>query len=321
MDRWPTCRGALGSPDPGGSLQVRASASGPLGPVIDLRHGGLGATSWRADGDRFASSGQDGTVRVWDPRSGELLAERQLADEAVTGVDYSRDGSRLIVAEASGTVYAIDGETLQPAGPRVDTGHPLAWVFRGTDDNTAIVIPNDPLSESVLLVDVANGRILHDLDPGFAPWWAGASPDGSRIVVTGAGGQVRVFDNDARGWLGPPILAHAGLARSVAWSADGATLLTGGVDGRLGLWNGATGALIGSVVPGAPDAVLSAAFVGDTSIVRAAASDGSVYTWNTDPDSWVEFACAVAGRNLSMEEWQDAFADRPYQETCRVPES
>jgi hypothetical protein len=30
----------------------------------------------------------------------------------------------------------------------------------------------------------------------------------------------------------------------------------------------------------------------------------------------MEFACTVAGRNLTIGEWSDAFGDRPYSETC-----
>ena len=69
-------------------------------------------------------------------------------------------------------------------------------------------------------------------------------------------------------------------------------------------------------MPGPPDAVLTAVFLGDTTTVRVTSSDGSIYTWNTHPASWVEFACDVAGRNLTPEEWREAFGDRAYRETC-----
>jgi predicted ATP-grasp superfamily ATP-dependent carboligase len=44
--------------------------------------------------------------------------------------------------------------------------------------------------------------------------------------------------------------------------------------------------------------------------------DGSVVTYDTDPRAWEQHACAVAGRNLTADEWRDAFGDRPYRETC-----
>ena len=92
----------------------------------------------------------------------------------------------------------------------------------------------------------------------------------------------------------------------------------GGCDLR-GLWDSATGELIGTVLPGTEDIPISAAFVGDTRTVRAASADGGLYTWDTDPAHWIEFACAAAGRDLTTDEWQDAFDDRPYRETCPSP--
>ena len=35
--------------------------------------------SWRPDGRRFATGGDDGFVRVWDWTTGQLITERQVA--------------------------------------------------------------------------------------------------------------------------------------------------------------------------------------------------------------------------------------------------
>ena len=52
--------------------------------------------------------------------------------------------------------------------------------------------------------------------------------------------------------------------------------------------------VVGARCAGAPTAMLLA-------------RDGAVYTWDTLPESWVAAACAIAGRNLTEEEWRDAF--------------
>ena len=39
-------------------------------------------------------------------------------------------------------------------------------------------------------------------------------------------------------------------------------------------------------------------------------------SYDTDPDAWIAHACAVAGRNLTADEWRDAFGDRSYRKTC-----
>ena len=53
---------------------------------------------------------------------------------------------------------------------------------------------------------------------------------------------------------------------------------------------------------------------GHTLIIGTA--DREVFTWDTRVESWVERACAIAGRNLTTDEWRAAFGDRPYRRTC-----
>ena len=39
--------------------------------------------------------------------------------------------------------------------------------------------------------------------------------------------------------------------------------------------------------------------------------------WTADPPSWIHTACAIAGRNLTLDEWRQYLPDRPYQENLR----
>jgi hypothetical protein len=50
--------------------------------------------------------------------------------------------------------------------------------------------------------------------------------------------------------------------------------------------------------------------------VRIVSSDWTVESWDTRPDNWIDAACAIAGRNLTREEWTEAFRDRPYEPSC-----
>ena len=102
---------------------------------------------------------------------------------------------------------------------------------------------------------------------------------------------------------------------SIGWSSDGAALVTGGGSGVVTLWDGTTGALMGKLTPGGESGV-AARFVDGGSEVLAVSADGATHRWDSDPRRWVEFACAVAGRDLTPEEWRDELGDRPYQKVC-----
>ena len=45
-------------------------------------------------------------------------------------------------------------------------------------------------------------------------------------------------------------------------------------------------------------------------------SDNTARLWDLFLDEQVELACRAAGRNLTIEEWQQYMGDKPYRETC-----
>ena len=45
--------------------------------------------------------------------------------------------------------------------------------------------------------------------------------------------------------------------------------------------------------------------------------DSEVGIWNYDVDSWSTLACDLAGRNMTLREWDDfGPSDEPYRATC-----
>jgi hypothetical protein len=50
--------------------------------------------------------------------------------------------------------------------------------------------------------------------------------------------------------------------------------------------------------------------------VAIASYDGRVYRWETDLERAIDFACQMAGRNLTDEEWDEFLPAQPYQSVC-----
>jgi hypothetical protein len=44
--------------------------------------------------------------------------------------------------------------------------------------------------------------------------------------------------------------------------------------------------------------------------------DPVLILWDVDPQSWVNRACQIAGRNFTQAEWTQYFPDEPYRITC-----
>ena len=102
------------------------------------------------------------------------------------------------------------------------------------------------------------------------------------------------------------------------YSDDGELLVSGAADGGVSLWDATTLDLLGTVYPphqGDP-VPAGAQFIGDTHDVAIASYDGRVYRWETDLDRAIDFACQMAGRNLTEEEWEEFLPEQPYREVC-----
>jgi len=304
-----------------GTVQWLDVTTGRAGEVVDTGHPDIGGHAWRPDGRRFATAGQDGFVRVWDWHTEALVTERQVARVPLVGLDYTGDGTRLVVGErvggGGGRLLTVDAETLEGAGPAVQFDDRIVSVTASPDNRTAIALTADG---GFTLVDLIDGRVLHEgsLETKrlqAEPLDADFSPDGQRVAISFFD-SVGVLDVETGDWVRPPVDGHEAAVRSVAYAPDGSLLASGSRDGRVGLWDGRTGALLGTILPGGPTNETMVEFLPDGHTVLISSENGALYTWDTRLQPWVEHACAVAGRNLTQDEWRDAFGDRRYHRTC-----
>jgi WD40 repeat protein len=186
----------------------------------------------------------------------------------------------------------------------------ILWVFASPDNRTAIVLTSDRFA----LVDLDTGRTLHQGETDLVPFLGAFSSDGRHFGIGGFDGEVRVLDVVKGRWLAPPHTVHNGKVNVTA--AGASTFVSGGADGAIILWDAATGAQ-GERLPGPSAGVgRQGRMLADGHTVRIVSSDWTVESWDTRPATWIDAACAIAGRNLTREEWTEAFGDRPYEPSC-----
>jgi WD40 repeat protein len=259
-------------------------------------------------------------LQVWDPRTGRLLRQSKVPGIAhAEAATFTADGSWIVVGDQDATIRAVDVDTLDAVGERVSLDLPLNDVV-SAGEGSGVVVLVAPTADRpwpyYVEVDPATGDVKESSLHGESRLgYAAASPDGRRLAVTQAGGRVGLVDLRAGRWLQEPTQAHD-LTTRVDFNGDGTRFVTSGLDGRVVLWDGLTGERLADVRPLGPEFETGVAFLPDGHTVTIAASNGQLFRWDTDPDAWLAYACQVAGRNLSHEEWRGVFGTDPYRETC-----
>jgi WD40 repeat protein len=167
------------------------------------------------------------------------------------------------------------------------------------------------------VLDLGDGEVLSEGELNLAAQASVASPDGSTVAVAGDTGQIVTIDISA----GDEQRRSTGLGATVLWlnySADGELLVSAAADGGVSLWDATTLELLGTVYPpheGEP-VPAGAQFIGDSHDVAIASYDGKVYRWETDLDRALDFACQMAGRTLTEQEWAQFLPTQPYRDVC-----
>lgn len=279
--------------------------------------------AWHPLGERYVTScdfdcAGNGTATILDPATGRLLGQRKISDGDLWSVAYVDGGRSLLVGDSEGRrSLLVDPETLRPRGAAFDVpiwccatpigGSSTAMVFDSTDGTTA----------QWRVIDVGTGEVRTEGELDMAPIASVAAPDGSRVVVGGNTRELVAIDVDT----GDQRSGSTGVDSDVRWlrySDDGERLVSGAADGTVSLWDGRTLELLGTVQTPYDGKALPAGaeFIGDSHDVVIAAYDGRVYRWDTEVDRAIDFACQMAGRNLTEEEWAEFLPAQPYREVC-----
>ena len=214
------------------------------------------------DGATGARETDDGLFHLWDIETGALL---HTISNPTTGVDvdnilsFSPDGKTLLT-RSTATVYLWDvktGSLLHTFTEAYNSSfYSKNYSFSPDGAILALNIYGD-----IRLWDIKTGTLLHTLvasDPNNVSCIA-FSPDGKTLVGglhDGYLGQIRLWDVKTGTLLqsltGPATLtgSRSSGARgfiSIAFSPDGKTFASGGIDGRIHLWSAGTRQLLGTI--------------------------------------------------------------------------
>jgi len=200
------------------AVKITEVATGRTYRLLEGHPGIIDALAFSPDGSSLASGSSDRVIRLWDPRSGSILASLYGHKKSIAALAFNPQGSRLVSSSQDETMKVWDLKS----GALLDT------------------------------IDVSGGGISGIHAMAF-------SPDGKSLVTAGPNDSLRVWDTRfwqveqslnsrrARLLFFPEENDGRSKALSVAFSPDGAQILSSHEDGTSRLWDKQTGRLIRTI--------------------------------------------------------------------------
>ena len=236
----------------------------------------IGLLQWSPDGKRIASPSFDGTIRIWDAHTGDVLHELRGHDDWVFCAAWSPDG-RVIASGSRSRLIGLwdstDGKHIGTLEGHANSVFNLAWIRNGK------VIVSAAADRRTKEWDVENRREFKQLAGEFP---IAVSPNGS--LLAGCGGSVihvyHLFREDVH-----KRLEQSGVW-TIAWSSDGRILASGGERGTIRVWDVFRQHQL-NTLEGHTGTVRCLAFSPDGALLASKSEDGSVRLWRTS--DWAAF--------------------------------
>lgn len=248
-----------------------------LAKQSDGHRGEVRVAVFSQDGQRLFTAGEDNSVILWDPETGQKI--RTLLGHAgpITSIDESPDRRQILTASEDNTARIWD----------VQTGQPLLSLEAHTDRLLTAIYSPDGDSIATLSQDGTvrlwqPKRRPHIRIGAHNDWVRSAvfSPvPGQRLVLSAsADGTGRIWDLQS-GLLRLELRGHPEWVNSATYSRDGRFIVTASMDHTARVWNADSGRLLATLA-GHNDWIRSAAFSPNGEMIVTASKDKTARIWS-----------------------------------------
>jgi serine/threonine protein kinase len=271
------------------------------------------SVAFSPDGQVLASGSDDGTIKLWEVKTGRVINSLRGHSNLVSEVAFSPDGKVLASGSYDSTIKLWEVKTGRVINSlRGHSNHVISVAFSpdgkvlasGSYDNTiklwsvatgreinslrghsdpvhsvafspdGKVLASGSYDSTIKLWEVATGRVINSLsDQSYS---LAFSPDG-KVLASGSNDTIKLWEV-ATGRVINSLSGHSDLVISVAFSPDGKVLASGSNDSTIKLWEVATGRVINSL-SGHSASVASVAFSPDGKVLASGSHDKTIKLW------------------------------------------
>ena len=286
------------------TVQLWNTATGESLATFTGHIDGITALAFSPDGSTLASASADGMIRFWQTETGAPLADRITGHtQLVKAATFFEDSSTLASVTFNGVITFWDVETSQKATIQ-DAGH-RDWfpTLVLSPDGTKLVsvgaegttvfgagISTWRQDHLIRLTNVKTGRELATLQYAREVNELTFSPDGETVAFSGLG-EIRLWNTETGVEREIPLadpetnVPNMPRVSALAFSPDGARLVSGTQRGKVQMWNVATGGTLAAFEEPTAlenlDRIAALAFSPDGTLL-AAGTHSQVHLWDVN---------------------------------------
>jgi WD40 repeat protein len=281
---------------------VEPSSGRRLGTLRDGRST-VSVTAFDRGGSRLLTMAGDGVARLWDPAARRVIVRMQAGRGKQPAGAFSPDGRLVVTATRAGGVRLWRTGERSPLRT-LAIGHAVPRSVAFSRDGTRLIVGNDDSSATIW--NVATGRRLAerrptrsfrlDRDLYFVPHpGAQLSPDGTRLLMLGPDGALRVWNQRGR-LLAEHRAPEGDLINGAEFSPDGRLIAAASDDSRVHLYDART--LKERFVLRGAGQLGQVAFSPDGAEIATAGSDDLLRVWELG-SRWQILSARLGGRSRS----------------------